>query len=91
MLIFAIYDKKLGSYSIPFFSLTPGAASRSFLDACRDPRTDLAKHPEDFSLHQIGTYDQDSGACTAMPPEHVCNALSVPPVYETAFEKENNK
>lgn len=62
-MIYAIYDSKVNSYGTPFFLRTKGEALRGWIDAINDPRqeTDLAKHPEDFTLMELGEYDETSG------------------------------
>lgn len=61
VLVFAVYDNKIGTYAQPFFSQTISAAKRSFVDAASDPSTLLSKHPEDFSLFHLGEFDDSTG------------------------------
>lgn len=58
MRIFAVYDKKAESYNTPFFCANDELAKRSFVDLCRDPRTVVARNPEDFDLWFIGTFGE---------------------------------
>lgn len=60
-LVFAVLDSKTGVYDHPMFLLTRGQALRGWTDACNDPRTDMCKYPHDFSLMEIGSYDEDTG------------------------------
>lgn len=55
--VFSIYDSKIGSYGVPFFQLHAGQAIRSFQSAARDSTTQIAQFPEDFSLFELGQYD----------------------------------
>lgn len=59
--VFSILDHKSSAYGSPFFSPAVGVAIRSFSDLCRDDKTNLFRHPEDFSLFHIGEFD-DSNA-----------------------------
>jgi hypothetical protein len=59
--IYAIYDSKMNVFSTPFFSPNNATALRSFSDAANDGTTNICKHPEDFSLHHLGTFEDDLG------------------------------
>lgn len=58
---FSIYDVKSEAYSPPFFQNTVGLAVRMFTEAANDPETRIAKYPTDFTLMEIGTFDDSSG------------------------------
>lgn len=74
--IFAVFDTKAAAYAQPFFSTSIVTALRAFGDACLDPGTMLAKHPEDFILFHIGSYDDASGFIDPLsPPAQLGNAL----------------
>lgn len=64
---FSIYDVKSESYSPPFFQNTVGLAIRMFTEAANDPETRIAKYPTDFTIFEIGTFDDSSG--TIIPRE----------------------
>lgn len=59
--MFAIYDKKAGAYLPPFFLPNVAMAVRTFCDCVTDDGHQFGKHPEDYSLHQFGSFDQTSG------------------------------
>ncbi|AKI26941.1 DNA binding protein VP4 [Gokushovirinae Fen7875_21] len=61
--IVAIRDQAAAVYSRPFFVPTLGMAMRSFYDeAQRDaPDNELFRHPEDFTLWHLGTFDDNTG------------------------------
>lgn len=59
--IVAVYDAKVGAYAQPWFVPTPGAAIRAFGDVVADKSSDIAKHPEDYSLFELGTWIPDKG------------------------------
>lgn len=60
--IFAIYDAKTEAYHQPFFLQTKGQAIRAFSDAANDPKTEFSRHPEDYTLFEIGEYDDQTGS-----------------------------
>lgn len=60
--IFAIYDIKAEAYLQPFFLPTVGMALRSWTEAVNDPQTKFHLHPSDYTLFQIGTFNQTNGS-----------------------------
>lgn len=61
MLIFTIYDNKSELYNNPFVQKTTGAAIRAFTSLVEDEQTDIARHPSDYELFEIGEFDPESG------------------------------
>lgn len=59
--IFAAYDSKAAAFMQPFFFQTDGMARRAFGDLINDNNTMCGKHPGDFTLFQIGVYDDAGG------------------------------
>ena len=64
MKIFTIFDSKVESYSVPFFQPHVGHAIRQFTDLVNDPKTSVGKYPEDYTLFEIGEYDEVTGKIT---------------------------
>lgn len=60
--VFTVYDSKAETYAQPFFSSTTGQAIRSFQDAVEQPDHIFNKHAADFTLFEIGVYDDATGA-----------------------------
>lgn len=59
---YAIYDRKAEQYSAPFLEVTDGTAIRAVQDlVVNDPNHAFAKHPSDFSLHRLGTFEDTTG------------------------------
>lgn len=67
--VFAIRDSKVGYFGPPMILRSTGEAIRVFTDACQDQKSQLSRHPEDFSLHLIGEYDEVKGQM--IPQSHV--------------------
>lgn len=59
--IFTIYDSKMEAYMQPFFMVSKGAAIRAFTDSVNNKETQFNKHPEDFTLFDVGEYDDSTG------------------------------
>lgn len=64
--MFTIYDSKVEAYLDPFLEQTVAAAIRSFSEAAADAGHMFHKHAADFTLFQIGSYDQTTGECTML-------------------------
>tara|TARA_Y100001970_G_scaffold120388_1_gene149222 strand:+ start:411 stop:665 length:255 start_codon:yes stop_codon:yes gene_type:complete len=60
--MFTVYDSKAEAYLQPFFSSTKGLAIRSFQETVRNPEHHFNKHAEDFTLFEIGEYDDSSAS-----------------------------
>ncbi len=83
--VFTVYDAKAEYFMQPLFWRSVGEALRSFEDEVQNPESMLSKHPGDFTLYQIGEYDQATGGIIAQPPfglgtglEYVAKPLEVP-------------
>lgn len=61
--VFAVRDAKACAFMQPFFSTTRGSALRAFTDVVNDDpaRSPIAKHPDDYSLYEIGEFNDQEG------------------------------
>lgn len=59
--MYAIYDQAVGAYLNPFFMRSRGEAVRSFGQAVSDPKSAFHSHPADYTLFEIGQYDDVTG------------------------------
>lgn len=62
--IFTIWDIKAENFSNPFFMSTAGEAIRAFKDLVNDGNTTVGRHPGDYRLMCIGTWDNSTGTIT---------------------------
>lgn len=75
---YSIYDTKALVYYTPWFQPTDGAAVRILTDLVNDTGTNIGKHPADYVLYKIGTYDDSKGAMVpASPLIHVMDAVAL--------------
>lgn len=67
--IVSVRDGASGAFGRPFFVHARAQAVRSFTDEVNRPAPDneMNRHPEDFDLFFIGTFDDSSGALTNNP------------------------
>lgn len=77
ILIFAIFDKKAAAYMAPFYFPQKGQALRAFEDSVNDPQSGFFKHPEDYSLFQLGEYNDTSGEIVSSKPVFIEEALNL--------------
>jgi len=59
--VFAVYDSAVGAYLQPFFMQSKGQAIRAWQDTINDPKTQFNAHPSDFTLFELGEYDDSNG------------------------------
>lgn len=59
--IFTVYDAAAGAYLQPFYSKTKALAIRSFQEAANDPKHQFSQYPADYTLFEIGEFDDNSG------------------------------
>ena len=74
--IVSIYDRAAGAYSRPAFVPGRGPAIRSFGDEVKRvaPDNEIQRHPGDFELHQLGTWDDNTGEFNTQRPERIALA-----------------
>lgn len=74
--VYAIFDIKAKKYNLPFYQSTHEVAMRSFADACRNPKDIIVKHPEDFQLFYLCSYNEHLGCFTSeITPTYLASAL----------------
>lgn len=75
---YTIYDCKALQYHSPWWAASDGAAVRSFQDLVNDVNTTIGRHPGDYSLWFIGTYDDNKGIVhSQVPLTHIIDAAAL--------------
>lgn len=59
--LFSILDGKSGVYNDTFTAISRGVALRLFTDLVNDPKTTIARHPEDYTICEVGTFEDTTG------------------------------
>lgn len=73
---YTLYDVKSLVYSPPFFAVAHGSAIRMVMDLANDPGTLPGRHPQDFTLLCIGSFDDQLGLVLPLDNrEHVTDLL----------------
>lgn len=75
--IFSIKDMAADAYQSPFVVQTTEVALRSFREAVQNPESPFHKHPQDYALYHIGTFDQKRGVITPCDPYKLVDATSL--------------
>lgn len=64
MKVFSIYDSKAAYFEKPFFLRNRGEALRGWEAGANDPQASISKFPGDYTLFEIGEYDDQTGNIT---------------------------
>lgn len=73
--LYVVRDVKAEFFGDPILLDNDAMARRLFFDAARDPNSPLSKHPEDYALYLVGTYDARTAVISALDtPVHLGNA-----------------
>lgn len=59
--IYSIYDSAVMAYTNPFVMQTDAQAIRAFADNVNDEKSQMNKHPEQFTLFRIARFDDSKG------------------------------
>lgn len=59
MKIFAIYDSGVSTWQPPMFCPTRGHILRWWNEVCNESNSPFSKHPSDYVLFEIGSWDDD--------------------------------
>lgn len=59
--MFAVYDSAVKAFDRPFVMRTEGEALRGWDDICNDEGNAICRHPEHFTLFELGEYDTQNG------------------------------
>lgn len=66
--VFSVFDSKLGVHKegMQFNSRFVGDAKRAFQNAANNPKTEVCRFPDDFTLYEVATFDDETGRYTAL-------------------------
>lgn len=76
--VFALYDQKAKAFLQPFFLPNEEVAKRAMTQHLQNPDTEISKFPSDYTLFQLGDYDDNTGE---IKPEKtpVCSLVELIP------------
>lgn len=58
--VFAVYDTGVSVWFPPLYMRSIGEAMRWWIDACNDPQCKFSKHPADYILFDLGSFDDSN-------------------------------
>lgn len=61
-LIFSVFDQKTNAYLDPVYYRSKGEAVRAMRDALANEDHQFAKHAEDYTLFELGDFDDTTGS-----------------------------
>lgn len=73
--IYSVHDVKAETYSQPFFAGQDGQATRQFSDLINDDKHPFGKHPHDYTIFFIGTFDDQTAETTQITPISLGNGV----------------
>lgn len=81
--VFAMRDVKADAYGNIVALPTRGLAMRGFVDSCASKDSPLRQHPEDYTLYELGTFDETCGVLIPNKlPEFVMSAVEAVALLE---------
>lgn len=80
--LFSIYDEKAQAWLPPFAFIHQAQALRAFSDCLNSKDHQFAQHPEDYTLAQIGEWDEQSGVLVSFEKKTILgNGIEVKNTY----------
>lgn len=81
--LIAVKDAKVGSFARPVPVVNAATGVRAFADAVNDPSTEYHKHPEDYTIWELGTFDDQTGLFqNSASPTLLANAVALNKTFE---------
>ena len=75
MEIYSVFDEASKAFGTPFFMQNNAMALRAFSDLVNDPQSSINKHPSDYKLYKIGTFnDENANIKSSEIPELIVHA-----------------
>lgn len=73
--VFGIYDSKAEAYLPPFFMKSKGEAIRAITAHVNDAQHNFCKYSEDFTLFELGSFDDSNGKFELLLTPHSLGVL----------------
>lgn len=63
--VYSVFDSKAKAFMQPWYAANQFVALRHFVSAVNDPATVFYKHPSDFVLYRLGSFNDETGVLWA--------------------------
>jgi hypothetical protein len=90
---YTLFDSKSLVFNQPFFAHNHAVAIRMVGDIAQDANTSVGRHPSDYIVYKVGTYDDQTGFFSPLEiREHVIDVISLvqrqpmPDLFNTASD-----
>jgi hypothetical protein len=70
MKMFSVFDSKAEAYLQPFFMRSTGEAVRAFGDLVQGADNQFSKHPQDYVLFELGSWDELKASMEMLEAPH---------------------
>lgn len=87
---YAVFDRAVASYMLPFFCKTDDEAVRTLTMSMREDTT-FYRFPGDYCLYKVGTYSEEMGQMSADTSEKVVELEYVKSVLEKSERQEEKE
>lgn len=78
--VFSVFDSKIKLYGQPFYALSEKQVIFGFTESVNssDPKSDVARWPEDYTLFELGEYEEETGTFNLLSaPCSIVNGISL--------------
>jgi len=74
--VYSVFDDAARVFKFQFFRSRDGEAIRYFADGVQAEKTEMHKHPQDFSLFVLAEFNDETGLFSPLSiPERISRAL----------------
>ena len=84
--IFTVYDSAANAYLAPFVAKTAGLAVRMFEEMCTSEGHQFNKFPADYTLYQVGVWDEANGVVTETEKVDLGTAIQFLNTQQTSIQ-----
>ncbi len=74
--MYCVYDEKANAFLRPFCMPNSATAVRALRDSAKEEDHPFCKNPEDYTLYQVGTFDEERGEIEAFSPIRLISSIS---------------
>lgn len=65
--IYSVWDEATKAFLQPMYALSKGAIMRGITEACNDVKHDFHKYARDYTLFELGSFDDSNGSFDILP------------------------